>query len=134
MSDFPNLLEQLLLNSSKKIKINLLNDFFKSVSLSDRGWALSILSDSIKKKNLTLGDLKILIKQKIAPELFDLSYDYVGDLAETISLLWPKNDSTFTKFDLSKFMENTLRLQIISFTDKISQKNLIILIHCKFTQ
>ena len=50
MSDFPNLLEQLLLNSSKKIKINLLNDFFKSVSLSDRGWALSILSDSIKKK------------------------------------------------------------------------------------
>ena len=49
------------------------------------------------KKNLTLGDLKILIKQKIAPELFDLSYDYVGDLAETISLLWPKNDSTFTK-------------------------------------
>ena len=122
MSDFPNLLEQLLLNSSKKIKINLLNDFFKSVSLSDRGWALSILSDSIKKKNLTLGDLKILIKQKIAPELFDLSYDYVGDLAETISLLWPKNDSTFTKFDLSKFMENTFSIKEKSLITKEIEK------------
>ena len=30
-----------------------------------------------------------MIIEEVDPELFDLSYDYVGDLAETIALIWP---------------------------------------------
>ena len=38
--------------------------------------------------------------------MFELSYDYVGDIAETISLLWPKNKSPNLKLNLSDFMNN----------------------------
>ena len=31
-----------------------------------------------------------MIKDKISNDLFSYSYDYVGDLYETFSLLWPK--------------------------------------------
>ena len=37
-------------------------------------------------------DIKDLIKKKISDDLFNHSYEYVGDLAETFSLLWPKNN------------------------------------------
>ena len=39
--------------------------------------------------------------------MFLYSYDYVGDLAETVSLLWPKNDNKkLHSHSLSLFMNN----------------------------
>ena len=106
MNNLSILLDNLLINSSKKIKIKLLNEYFEQANYNDRGWALSIITNSIKKKNIHLNDLKNLIKNKISPELFELSYDYVGDIAETISLLWPKNKPTNLNLNLSDFMNN----------------------------
>ncbi|MEL0125422.1 MAG: hypothetical protein VW827_07160, partial [Alphaproteobacteria bacterium] len=106
MNNLSILLDKLLLNSSKKIKIKLLNEYFEQANSNDRGWTLSIITNSIKKKNIHLNDLKNLIKNKIPPELFELSYDYVGDIAETISLLWPKNKSPNLNLNLSDFMNN----------------------------
>ena len=106
MNNLSILLDKLLLNSSKKIKIRLLNEYFEQANSNDRGWTLSIITNSIKKKNIHLNDLKNLIKNKISPELFELSYDYVGDIAETISLLWPKNKSPNLNLNLSDFMNN----------------------------
>ena len=88
MNNFSVLLFDLLLCSSKKKKVSLLNDFFTSSSSEDRGWAFSILSNRFEKKLLNSRDLKELLTKKINKSLFDYSYDYVGDLAETISLLW----------------------------------------------
>ena len=31
------------------------------------------------------------MEERIDPVLFQLSYDYVGDLAETVSLVWPND-------------------------------------------
>ena len=106
MNNLSILLDNLLLNSSKKIKIRLLNEYFEQANSNDRGWTLSIITNSIKKKNIHLNDLKNLIKNKIPSELFELSYDYVGDIAETISLLWPKNKSPNFNLKLSDFMNN----------------------------
>ena len=57
-------------------------------------WMVSI--DLVLKVAISLASLiyiilkiKELIKKEVDPELFDLSYDYVGDLAETIALIWP---------------------------------------------
>ena len=33
--------------------------------------------------------LRELVYEQVDQHLFDYSYDYVGDLAETISLIWP---------------------------------------------
>ena len=50
---------------------------------------ISILTGKFSNKYNTTMDIKNMIKEKFN-DLFSYSYDYVGDLAETFSLLWPK--------------------------------------------
>ncbi len=35
------------------------------------------------------GIIRALIAERTDPVLFELSYDYVGDLSETVALMWP---------------------------------------------
>ena len=35
------------------------------------------------------GQVRALAAARVDPELFGWSYDFVGDLAETVSLIWP---------------------------------------------
>ncbi|MGC1445419.1 MAG: cisplatin damage response ATP-dependent DNA ligase, partial [Xanthobacteraceae bacterium] len=39
------------------------------------------------------GLIRSLIAERTDPVLFELSYDYVGDLSETVALMWPANSS-----------------------------------------
>lgn len=56
------------------------------------------------------------MKSKIDPYMFDLSYDYVGDLAETISLIWSeslnKHDISLSSL-ISKLNNDKLNLEKI---------------------
>ena len=56
MNNFSTLLDKLLLNSSKKIKIKLLYEYFEQANSNDRGWTLSIITNTIKKKNIHLNE------------------------------------------------------------------------------
>ncbi len=89
MREFSQLINQLILTRSRNRKIELLNHYFKNTENPDRGLALAILTGNLKIKNISISKIKELIKKEVDPELFDLSYDYVGDLAETIALIWP---------------------------------------------
>ena len=42
--------------------------------------------------------VKEISKLHIDKYLFDLSYDYVGDMAETVSLIWPEINNKNTNF------------------------------------
>ena len=88
MKAFSNLLSDLILTSSRNRKLSLLEQYFSSTPDPDRGYALAALTGSLNFKNIKASFFKNLIKEKQDEHLFDLSYDYVGDLAETISLLW----------------------------------------------
>ena len=88
MKAFSNLLSDLILTSSRNRKLSLLEQYFSSTPDPDRGYALAALTGSLNFKNIKSSFFKDLIKEKQDEHLFDLSYDYVGDLAETISLLW----------------------------------------------
>ena len=105
MNEFSNLLNNLLLTSSKKKKIKLLCDFFNNSDLKDKGWAFCILTNRFEKKFISSKDLKGLIYEQINEELFQYSYDYVGDLAETISLLWRSEDKENISMELFELME-----------------------------
>ena len=89
MREFSQLINQLILTRSRNRKIELLNHYFKNTKNPDRGLALAILTGNFKIKNISISKIKELIKKEVDPQLFDLSYDYVGDLAETIALIWP---------------------------------------------
>ena len=63
MIEFSNLLDNLLLNPSKKKKIKILSDYFNSQSHKNKIWALSILSNCFVSKLIKVRDIKELLKK-----------------------------------------------------------------------
>lgn len=89
MEAFANLLERLLLTPSRNGKLALMANYFATMPDPERGWALAALTNEIDLPGVKGGLVRRLAERKVDHELFRLSYDYVGDLAETVSLIWP---------------------------------------------
>lgn len=89
MKAFADLLDRLIYTSGRNAKIAILVDYFRDAPDPDRGWALAALTDGYEKRLLTPAVVRGLVEQRTDPVLFRLSYDYVGDLAETVALIWP---------------------------------------------
>lgn len=89
MEAFANLLERLLLTPSRNGKLALIANYFATVPDPERGWALAALTNEIELPGVKAGLVRRLVESKVDHELFRLSYDYVGDLADTVSLIWP---------------------------------------------
>lgn len=89
MQHFAALLERLLLSPQRNVKLRLIADFCRATPDPDRGYALAALTGDIKIPNIGPAMLRGLVAERVDETLFALSYDYVGDLAETISLIWP---------------------------------------------
>ncbi|WP_429931156.1 cisplatin damage response ATP-dependent DNA ligase [Agrobacterium vitis] len=91
MRAFATLLDRLVLTPSRNGKLKLLADYFASVPDPDRGYALGVLAGTLDLKTVKPALLKELVLERMDPVLFGYSYDYVGDLAETISLVWDQD-------------------------------------------
>ena len=89
MECFANLLDRLILTPQRTGKIELLVNHFRTVPDPARGWALAAIAGELDIPNVKAGTIRRLIDAKMDNYLFGLSYDYVGDLAETVSLVWP---------------------------------------------
>ncbi|MBI1392299.1 MAG: cisplatin damage response ATP-dependent DNA ligase [Alphaproteobacteria bacterium] len=89
MKDFAALLERLVLTPSRNAKIRLLAEYFAATPDPDRGYALAAITRDLDIRSVKPAMLRSLVHERIDAELFEISYDYVGDLAETISLIWP---------------------------------------------
>jgi len=89
MKKFAQLLELLALTPSRNRKIEALSQYFASTPDPDRGYALAILTGALTFKNVKPAVLRDVVTAEVDPHLFALSYDYVGDLGETIALIWP---------------------------------------------
>lgn len=89
MECFANLLDRLILTPQRTGKIELLVNHFRTIPDPARGWALAAIAGELDIPNVKAGTIRRLIDAKMDNYLFRLSYDYVGDLAETVSLIWP---------------------------------------------
>lgn len=89
MKEFAQLLELLALTPSRNRKIEALSDYFARTPDPDRGFALAILTGALTFKNVKPAVLREVVTTEVDPALFAMSYDYVGDLGETIALVWP---------------------------------------------
>lgn len=92
MKEFATLLENLVLTPARNAKLAHMVQYFKDAPDPDRGFALAVLTGAMSFKNVKSGFLKNIVLEKVDPVLFGLSYDYVGDLAETIALIWPDHE------------------------------------------
>ncbi|WP_310476165.1 cisplatin damage response ATP-dependent DNA ligase [Sandarakinorhabdus sp.] len=90
MESFARLLDALLYTRSRTAKLRLIADYLVATPDPDRGWALAALTGTLDLKAVQPSMLKALIASRVDPTLFALSHDFVGDMAETISLLWPE--------------------------------------------
>jgi DNA ligase-1 len=92
MNRFAELLDRLAYEPGRNNKLRLLIAYFREVGDPDRGYALAALTGALSFKHAKPGLIRDLIMERADPVLFGLSYDYVGDLSETVALMWPKAD------------------------------------------
>jgi DNA ligase-1 len=85
---FASLLDRLVFTPQRNAKIRLLRDYFRSTPDPDRGYGLAALTGTLTFPHAKPAVIRQLAAAHIDPELFALSYDFVGDLAETTALIW----------------------------------------------
>lgn len=88
MKAFATLLDRLVLTPSRNGKLTLLTDYFRDTPDPDRGYGLAAIAGTLDLKGVKPALLRELVLERMDEVLFRYSYDYVGDLAETISLVW----------------------------------------------
>jgi len=93
MERFTQLLNGLLLTPSRSGKLNLMARYLQITPDPDRGWALAALTGAVDFPAIKAGTVRALMAERVDPVLWSLSRDFVGDTAETASLLWPASDA-----------------------------------------
>lgn len=88
LSGFADLLDGLAFAGGRNAKLKLMADWLRTTPDPDRGWGLAALTGGLDLPGVKPALIRGLIEERVDPLLFRLSYDYVGDLAETVSLLW----------------------------------------------
>jgi DNA ligase-1 len=89
MNRFAELLDRLSYEPGRNAKLRLIADYLRTTPDPDRGWALAALTGALSFQHAKPGMIRALIAERTDPALFALSYDYVGDLSETVALMWP---------------------------------------------
>jgi DNA ligase-1 len=89
MNRFAALLDRLAYEPGRNAKLRLLTDYFRTTADPDRGYALAAITGALSFRYAKPGLIRTLIAERTDEALFALSYDYVGDLSETVALMWP---------------------------------------------
>ncbi len=105
MKAFAALLDGLVFTPSRNGKLRLLETYFREVDDPDRGYALAALTGGLGLGAAKPALIRGLVEMRVDPELFRWSYDFVGDLAETVSLIWPGSAAAETDLKVSHVVE-----------------------------
>ncbi|SDA26694.1 cisplatin damage response ATP-dependent DNA ligase [Sphingomonas sp. NFR15] len=89
MQAFAQLLDSLIYTRSRNAKLKLIVDYLHATPDPDRGWAMAVLTGDLDLPAIKPALIRALIEARVDPVLFAMSREYVGDTAETVSLLWP---------------------------------------------
>jgi len=88
MNRFAALLDRLAYEPGRNNKLRLMTDYFRSTPDPERGFALAALTGALSFQHAKPSMIRALIAERVDPVLFELSHDYVGDLSETVALMW----------------------------------------------
>src|SRR3954469_24775285 len=130
MNRFAFLLDRLSYEPRRNAKIRLMADYFRETPDPERGWALAALTGSLSFRHAKPGLIRGLIEARTDPVLFHLSWDYVGDLSETVALMWPAAPSPLpggagggvekSECDPNRLFPNTDTGRTLPFTSALS--------------
>ena len=105
MRAFAELLDRLSLTASRNAKLTLVRDYLRATPDPDRGWALAALTGELSFAAAKPAFIRKAVEARMDPQLFWWSYDYVGDLAETVALVWPARPGANREPELSEVVE-----------------------------
>jgi len=90
MKAFATLLDRLSFEPARNAKLRLIATYLATEPDPDRGYGLAALTGSLKFRHATPKLVRVLLRERVDPVLFNLSHEFVGDLSETVALLWPE--------------------------------------------
>jgi DNA ligase-1 len=102
---FAELLDRLSLTASRNAKLTLVRDYLRQTPDPDRGWALAALTGDLNFDAAKPAFIRKAVEARMDPQLFWWSYDYVGDLAETVALVWPARPGANREPELSEVVD-----------------------------
>ena len=105
MRAFADLLDRLSLTGSRNAKLRLVRDYLRATPDPDRGWALAALTGDLSFDAAKPAFIRKAVEARMDPQLFRWSYDYVGDLAETVALVWPARSGANREPELSEVVD-----------------------------
>jgi DNA ligase-1 len=90
MRAFSQLLDDLVYTRSRNTKLKLIGDYLRETPDPDRGYGLAALTGTLDIPAVKGAAVRAIAEERVDPVLLCMSRDYVGDMAETVALLWPK--------------------------------------------
>src|SRR4029079_14762943 len=100
-------------------KLKLIGDYLKEAPDPDRGFGLAALTGTLSIPAVKHVAVRAIAEERVDPVLLYMSRDYVGDMAETVALLWPTSatgvpeadDATIRIGDAVERLRSVSRLQ-----------------------
>src|SRR4029079_4677620 len=100
-------------------KLKLIGDYLKEAPDPDRGYGLAALTGTLSNPAVKHAAVRAIAEERVDPVLLYMSRDYVGDMAETVALLWPTSatdvaeadDATIRISDAVERLRSTSRLE-----------------------
>ena len=99
MRAFSQLLDDLVYTRSRNTKLKLIGDYLKETPNPDRGYGLAALTGTLSIPAVKNSAVRAIAEERVDPVLLYMSRDYVGDMAETVALLWPTSESGVPETD-----------------------------------
>jgi DNA ligase-1 len=118
MRAFSQLLDDLVYTRSRNTKLKLIGEYLKATPDPDRGYGLAALTGTLDIPSVKHAAVRAIAEERVDPVLLYMSRDYVGDMAETLALLWPTaadgapeiDDATISITTAIETLRNTSRL------------------------
>lgn len=89
MQRFAALMDALTHMPSPAGKQRLIADYLHHAPDPDRGYGLAILTGDLALPSVKTTTIRDMVAARLDPVLFGWSHEYVGDLVETVALIWP---------------------------------------------
>ena len=91
MQAFAALLDRLYFTHSSNARAAILADYLRRTPDPDRGFAVGAITGTLGRELVKRALVRDLAAERVDPVLLALSYDYVGDMPETVAHVWPRN-------------------------------------------
>jgi len=119
MNRFGALVQQISFMEDPLDQQRVLAHYLSETPEPDRSAAITLLHNPPRRGRVQLKKLREIVESKVGSELFALSHKYVGDMAETMALLWEPGSAPNRPVSPSGFAERLATTGPLGLTSMI---------------